>query len=96
MTTMSNLILSQGESETATALRQMTTEPRYACPKKRGDSVTLLRRERLQILGKRRIELVSLIAASEHKPDNETFIRVLRDRVTEIDQLIAEVEFYRA
>ena len=58
--------------------------------------MTLLRGERLQLLRARRAELLGLIATFEHKPDSKAFIQAVRGRLSEIEQLIADVELYRA
>ena len=38
----------------------------------------------MELLRKRRIELVNLVAAFEHKPNNEPFIEVVKGQVAEM------------
>ena len=61
-----------------------------------GGLVTLLRRERLKLLKARRSELLALISAFEHKPDNAAFLEEVRSRISTIEQDIADVEMLRA
>ena len=58
--------------------------------------MTLLRRERLKLLKARRAELLALISAFEHKPDNAAFLEEVRSRISRIEQDIADVEMLRA
>ena len=58
--------------------------------------MTLRREDRLKILAARRAELFGLICMFGHKPGNEAFISEVNDRLTVIEQEIADVEFLRA